>query len=158
MGNIRRYGRYVYTIMESSDADPAVLYQFRFPGVFGLIQFAILMQSFYLTFFTLIFASRIPLAKYFEALFPPFLMLCFIPVVLPTYTLLTHVEAFTHQGNVEEILKFMYQQERAGNKKHRDRRSSVEIALGPPPPGYTAADHPIHKRKGGHGHDVDEDQ
>jgi len=157
MWNVKRYGKYVYTIMESSEADPSVLFQFRFPGVFGLIQFSVLMQSFYLTFFTLVFAYRIPASTYFEALSPVIIMCFLIPIVLPTYTLLTHVEAFTHQENIEEILKFMYEQERAGHTKHRERRTSTEIALGPPPPGYTAANHPIHKRKGHGPHIHDEE-
>jgi len=115
-----------------------------------------LLQSFYMTFYVLVFAYRISIYKespgiiQFLALLPPILiMFVFLPLLLPVYSLLTHVEELSHQDNIEYILMRMYgeefeQKNEADGDIHCNGKQVISNLLGPSPTGLGMSSHPLH--------------
>jgi len=123
-----------------------------------VIQGFTLLQSFYMSFYTLVFAHRInvycnpALLFHILMLIPPILvMFVFLPLLLTTYSLLSHVEDFTHQENCEYVLRRMFLLEHAPNKDFDEEpgnddftTTNIYARLGPSPVGLGSSNHPLH--------------
>jgi len=95
----------------------------------AIIQMLIVLNSLYLTFYVLVFCYRISCYQaaivQFIAVIPPILiMFCLLPLLLPIFSLLSHVEHLTHEINREYVLFKMMEQEQGTRPEHGRRREA----------------------------------